>query len=419
MRETFKHGNMVHSCCSPCIDDDDDIVAGNRRGQRGRETEHHGIVELRPVLRTRLEETELSLAEREEELRRLRQELSKYTSECDLVRGQHTKLVERQEDLRQRTLQRYAVMFDRSKNALLRLGFIGWAQVVEQQTLTDKTLKRGALAFAKSLESGSMSIVFLSWKELWASKKRKGDKRREAVLKRYENLLLSSDNSIMHACFVAWWRLMKDAEVEKHLEQVHMQVKGGASQKVTLKVTVVEAKGLRAADFMGKSDPYVICEMQGKTKQKFTTEVKYKTQNPKWNETHDLTFFSSGDTAKDPILFTVYDKDRVTRDDLLGKVTLPPTQYYPGGYEGELPLTDCGRDVHPRLVVVVKCFVSEVAAPRGMPTNAGGYGGAGGLSADAATMAAVQAAQQAAAAAQSAADAARAAKQPACTCVLL
>lgn len=49
-----------------------------------------------------------------------------------------------------------------------------------------------------------------------------------------------------------------------------------------IRVDVLEAHNLRAADRNGKSDPY--CEFYLNGEKVFTTQIQKKTLNPKWNE---------------------------------------------------------------------------------------------------------------------------------------
>lgn len=122
--------------------------------------------------------------------------------------------------------------------------------------------------------------------------------------------------------------------------------------KHQVQVTIMHAKGLRNADWMpfsGKSDPYCTCEIPGKSSSKVSTFVVNDDLNPVWNYTADIAEYSTGD----PLAFTVYDSD-MTGQDLLGRATLLASQFYPGGFEGDLPLVDAGKAANPTLTVRVK-----------------------------------------------------------------
>merc|ERR1712190_327297 len=99
--------------------------------------------------------------------------------------------------------------------------------------------------------------------------------------------------------------------------------------KVT--VTVVSAKALRNADWVGKSDPYCIVEVPGRNGTRFETPVVKESLNPEWN--HEAVLV--GYRANDPILITVKDKDALKSDDFLGSITLLPEQFWKEGIDEE------------------------------------------------------------------------------------
>jgi len=112
-----------------------------------------------------------------------------------------------------------------------------------------------------------------------------------------------------------------------------------ADDGMSLKVTVVGARGLRAADFCvvskGKSDPYCVCEIPGKAGTQFRTSTKHGTLEPVWNHQGSLCPFVPGDSIR----FTVLDEDWGKEDDFLGRATLSTSQFFPGGFDTEVPLT--------------------------------------------------------------------------------
>ncbi|KAJ3054726.1 hypothetical protein HK097_000972 [Rhizophlyctis rosea] len=88
-------------------------------------------------------------------------------------------------------------------------------------------------------------------------------------------------------------------------------------KSATLRVQVVEAKGLTAKDRSGTSDPFVIVKLGDQTAR---TSVCPKTLNPVWNATFDFTVTPVLFDA--PIVFTVWDKDRIGKD-FLGQIVIP------------------------------------------------------------------------------------------------
>lgn len=104
-------------------------------------------------------------------------------------------------------------------------------------------------------------------------------------------------------------------------------------------MTVLSASGLRAADVAGSSDPFCTCRLQGDGHLEFQTAVVKKSLNPEWNFRGPLS-----DGARGRVLeFEVFDWDRWTRNDILGKAALAISREPCGASEEfdiELPLRD-------------------------------------------------------------------------------
>lgn len=113
-----------------------------------------------------------------------------------------------------------------------------------------------------------------------------------------------------------------------------------------LKVTIRGAKNLRSADVSGKSDPYCTCEIQNKPHTKFQTKVLNNESNPAWNHIEQLKKVSNLDAFN----FAVFDSD-VGKDDCLGRATLTSAQWFPGGFQGMIPLGEVGKSGNPALEV--------------------------------------------------------------------
>jgi hypothetical protein len=85
-------------------------------------------------------------------------------------------------------------------------------------------------------------------------------------------------------------------------------------------VKVIEAKGLKAADTNGKSDPYYTVSING-VKPFFTSKTIKGTLDPVWNETHALNCKNDQlDSAK--IIIGISDWDRLGAHDLLGFIRI-------------------------------------------------------------------------------------------------
>eukprot|EP00931_Biecheleriopsis_adriatica_P019967 TRINITY_DN13465_c0_g1_i1.p1 TRINITY_DN13465_c0_g1~~TRINITY_DN13465_c0_g1_i1.p1 ORF type:complete len:1234 (+),score=274.20 TRINITY_DN13465_c0_g1_i1:132-3833(+) len=137
-------------------------------------------------------------------------------------------------------------------------------------------------------------------------------------------------------------------------------------QAVKIRVTMVSASGLRNADMGGKSDPYCTCEIAQRTRpQKVQTKTINDTLDPVWNDRRDISDYLPGEALR----FAVWDSDpgkSAINDDLLGQVIVSSVQFWPGGYEGELPLLDGGKNFSPMLKI-------KIATPASMapPKEAG------------------------------------------------
>jgi len=106
-------------------------------------------------------------------------------------------------------------------------------------------------------------------------------------------------------------------------------------------ITIESASGLRAADWGltgGSSDPYCICEIEGKSSHTIQTQVINNNLFPQWHHEGFLDEYEAGDT----LLFTVWDQDWGKKDDLIGKAELKFEQISNGRYEGQLALIDNG-----------------------------------------------------------------------------
>ncbi|KAI5056489.1 hypothetical protein GOP47_0028307 [Adiantum capillus-veneris] len=86
-----------------------------------------------------------------------------------------------------------------------------------------------------------------------------------------------------------------------------------------LQVKILNARKLRKADVMGKSDPYVKISLGDKTLSR-KTQVKKGTLNPDWNETYTLVV---QDPNTQVLELHVYDWEKVSAHDKLGMQVIP------------------------------------------------------------------------------------------------
>merc|ERR1712192_300929 len=99
----------------------------------------------------------------------------------------------------------------------------------------------------------------------------------------------------------------------------HSEMKGkdSLSTERTLKLTVISARKLKKSGLFGKADPYVALTY-GSHKTK--SSVVKNNLNPEWNFDNLLTI---NEKASDEVLLEVYDKDTGSKDDFMGRVSLP------------------------------------------------------------------------------------------------
>jgi len=137
--------------------------------------------------------------------------------------------------------------------------------------------------------------------------------------------------------------------------QAYLKVKVTVVQPL-IWVTLLSAKNLRNADFVGKSDPYCICEIPGRPGSKIETTAINEQLSPEWN--HEAQVI--GYKVEDSLTFTVRDKDPIKPDDVLGSATLTTEQFLDAGFDGELKLSNAGDGVEAFLQI--KITVGEKAA---------------------------------------------------------
>lgn len=81
-------------------------------------------------------------------------------------------------------------------------------------------------------------------------------------------------------------------------------------------MTLHGARNVKAADMGGTSDPYVVVKLGGVVV--YRSPVIYKTLNPNW----EVSFTVDRIVANIPLVFEVWDEDRLSSDDFLGQTVL-------------------------------------------------------------------------------------------------
>ncbi|XP_022235798.1 synaptotagmin-7-like [Limulus polyphemus] len=95
----------------------------------------------------------------------------------------------------------------------------------------------------------------------------------------------------------------------------------------TLALKIIQGRDLPAKDIIGTSDPYVKVYLLPDKKHKLETKVKHRTLNPRWNETLYFEGYPLYKLQKSILYLHVFDYDRFTRDDPIGDVYLPLSQF--------------------------------------------------------------------------------------------
>uniref|UniRef100_A0A7S2GFV4 C2 domain-containing protein n=1 Tax=Alexandrium andersonii TaxID=327968 RepID=A0A7S2GFV4_9DINO len=106
-----------------------------------------------------------------------------------------------------------------------------------------------------------------------------------------------------------------------------------------LQLEIIAARGLRDADWFGKSDPYVHVKLKGKSELCAKTHHVNGSLEPVWDFVTPVHNYEEGDDLE----FEVYDKNLGMKDDFLGRASLEGSRFHKWGWEGELQLSDTGH----------------------------------------------------------------------------
>jgi len=109
-----------------------------------------------------------------------------------------------------------------------------------------------------------------------------------------------------------------------------------------MRLTIKGAAGLKGEDAKarGVTDPYCVCEVQGKPKARVETMALDGFSGVHWDHDGEIVDF----LAHDAITCSVYDMDALASDPdyFLGRTTLVGTKLLSQGFKGELHLKDAG-----------------------------------------------------------------------------
>ncbi|KAI3882966.1 hypothetical protein MKW92_046877 [Papaver armeniacum] len=86
-----------------------------------------------------------------------------------------------------------------------------------------------------------------------------------------------------------------------------------------LEIMLVDAQGLPESDVMGKMDPYVT--VQYKNQKLRSSVAKGQGTNPVWNDKLTLWVEYPEPDGQYNVVFKIFDRDTISRDDLIGETT--------------------------------------------------------------------------------------------------
>jgi len=202
--------SAVHGGCCQAETDENEIVIP---------VAHSGIIEIRPVLRSRLEATEAELADAQNQLREARRELA-ILSRAGQSRPHNHSYVDTDKDIKLRLIRKMAANFSKSRDALLRLTFLTWQQMHRQIRYTDALLKKSALLFVSSTRKGLLTIVWSCWHGLVRARVARQAQKNELIIKRFGmRFMMMADKSIKELFFREWCTLMQTNKLASAMER--------------------------------------------------------------------------------------------------------------------------------------------------------------------------------------------------------
>jgi len=215
------------------------------------------VLELRPVLRSRLQEHEQTLAERDSELRQLKHDLHILQCEKEAVRqDEKDNLLDGSSNAKQQLLQRYGAAFSFVDGSQLKVAFLAWRQHAHKRALRTKMLKQACLALAFG-PAQCKGLAFASWQALVHEKQRSQklvhDKKRRAIAQSYAaKFVMQTDSTAMRAVVIEWWRVSKESAMQAHISAVHAKKEELVADPATSKLLAAN-QGQAKAGAVGKA----------------------------------------------------------------------------------------------------------------------------------------------------------------------
>jgi len=125
-------------------------------------------------------------------------------------------------------------------------------------------------------------------------------------------------------------------ETPREMNQRDSQERWPPIGSQTVDVVIGAAEGLPKTDRAGHSDPFVVCQVEGKNRSKAKTTVLNDTENPVWNQALAVRGWKRGDV----LTISVYDKDMIGADDLMATVQVETEDFWPNGFHGRIEMSN-------------------------------------------------------------------------------
>ena len=146
-------------------------------------------------------------------------------------------------------------------------------------------------------------------------------------LKKGKNIIAKTNIPIkfeIEEIIKTWYPLMPSGNIKLAIQIAPNHVKPFMNEKfeeflpateLTAYFRIIEGKDLTAMDANGKNDAYCTVTNQRQPKKIKTTQILYKSVNPKWNYFVNIKVY---DYETDIIRISCYDHDKLSKDDLIG-----------------------------------------------------------------------------------------------------
>jgi hypothetical protein len=207
---------LACTSCGPMLDKDE--ISFQTSGSATK----NDILELRPVLRSRLHECEQTLTERDSELRQLKHDMDTLRRERDALRQEEKDVILNGfTNKKEKLLQRYGAAFSFVEGSQLKVAFLAWRQHCQRRATRGRILKRTSLALASD-SAQCKALLFGSWQVLVREKRQSQqlaqNKRRQTTAQSYAaKFVMQSEATVMRAAIIGWWRVSKESSLLKHI----------------------------------------------------------------------------------------------------------------------------------------------------------------------------------------------------------